>query len=312
MRRSRRSGFLFLPALVCLGLPCLAAVSETESKVAEPVRYGKARKVATLANQKICESSGLAASRLKRGLFWTHNDSGDGPRIYAFNSEGEHLAVYTVTGAAARDWEDMASVRAGGKSLLLIGDIGDNRRSRKTCTLYVVPEPAVGTKERPANGQVRLGQRIDFAYADGPRDCEAVAVDATSGTIYLVSKEGLRCGVYALPWPRAGTGSAATPLAAKRIASIKIPPAVAMDMSPDGRRAVVLTYGDAYEFARVATETWADAFARKPRKLAMPRRNQGESICYGPDGKTLYLTSEFAPTPLLEVPVAEPQGPNSK
>lgn len=312
MRRSRRSSFLLLLLPAFLALPCLAAVSETESKVAAPVRYGKARKVATLANQKICESSGLAPSRLKGGLFWTHNDSGDGPRIYAFNSEGEHLAVYTVTGAAARDWEDMASVRAGGKSLLLIGDIGDNRRSRKTCTLYVVPEPAVGTKERPVDGQVRVGQKIEFAYADGPRDCEAVAVDATSGTIYLVSKEGLKCGVYALPWPRAGTGSAATPLAARRIASIKIPPAVAMDMSPDGRRAVVLTYGDAYEFARVATETWADAFARKPRKLAMPRRNQGESICYGPDGKTLYLTSEFAPTPLLEVPVAEPKGPNSK
>ncbi len=37
----------------------------------------------------------------------------------------------------------------------------------------------------------------------------------------------------------------------------------------------------------------------------MPQRNQGESVCYGADGRTLYLTSEFAPTPLLEVP-AEP------
>jgi hypothetical protein len=35
----------------------------------------------------------------------------------------------------------------------------------------------------------------------------------------------------------------------------------------------------------------------------MPRRRQGESICYGPDGKTLYLTSEQLPTPLWEVPV---------
>ncbi len=312
MRRSRRLRFLLFLLPAFLALPCLAAVSETASKVAAPVRYGKPRKVATLANQKVCESSGLAASRLKGGLFWTHNDSGGGPRIYAFNSEGEHLAVYTVTGAAARDWEDMASVRAGGKSLLLIGDIGDNRRSRKTCTLYVAPEPPVGTKERPVDGQVRVGQRIDFTYADGPRDCEAVGVDGTSGTIYLVSKEGITCGVYALPWPRAGTGAAATPPAARRIASIKIPPAVAMDISPDGRRAVVLTYGDAYEFARGAAEPWADAFARTPRKLVMPRRNQGESICYGADGKTLYLTSEFAPTPLLEVPVAEPQGPNSK
>jgi hypothetical protein len=39
----------------------------------------------------------------------------------------------------------------------------------------------------------------------------------------------------------------------------------------------------------------------------MPQRRQGETVCYGPDGKTLYLTSEFAPTPLFEVPVAQPQ-----
>jgi len=43
----------------------------------------------------------------------------------------------------------------------------------------------------------------------------------------------------------------------------------------------------------------------------MPRRVQGESICYGPDGKTLYLTSECKgkdpanPAPLLEVPVTK-------
>ena len=43
----------------------------------------------------------------------------------------------------------------------------------------------------------------------------------------------------------------------------------------------------------------------------MPRRVQGESICYGIDGRTLYLTSECKgkssadPSPLLEVPVAD-------
>jgi len=308
MRWRCRSSFIFLlPALACLAVPCVSAAPKADSSVSEPIRYGKSRKVATLANQEVCESSGLACSRLKPGVFWTHNDSGGGPRLYAFNSQGNHLATYTVTGAGARDWEDMASVQVGGKSLLVIADIGDNRWSRKTCTLYVVPEPPVGTKERPINAKVGVGRRIDFTYADGPRDCEAVAIDSARGTIYLVSKEGLKCGVYEVPWPR-GKARPAEPLVAKRVAEVKMSPAVAMDMSPDGRRAVVLTYVEAYEFTRGPKETWSAAFARPPRKLPMPRRNQGESICYGRDGKTLYLTSEFAPTPLLEVPVAEPKG----
>ncbi|MCA9179984.1 MAG: hypothetical protein KDA51_00990, partial [Planctomycetales bacterium] len=35
----------------------------------------------------------------------------------------------------------------------------------------------------------------------------------------------------------------------------------------------------------------------------LPNRRQGESICFSSDGKRLWLTSEFIPTPLLEVPV---------
>ena len=94
-------------------------------------------------------------------------------------------------------------------------------------------------------------------------------------------------------------------LVARRIATLAIPLVTAMDVSPDGRRAVVLTYGNAYEFVRSENEDWAAAFAREPRPIRMPLRIQGESICYGPDGKTLYLTSEKLPTPLWEVPVAE-------
>jgi hypothetical protein len=36
----------------------------------------------------------------------------------------------------------------------------------------------------------------------------------------------------------------------------------------------------------------------------LPPRVQGESICYGFDGRTLYVSSEKRPTPLIEIPVA--------
>ncbi|MBL7139770.1 MAG: hypothetical protein ISS74_02580 [Planctomycetes bacterium] len=287
------------------------------------VRYGKPRQLAMLANQEICESSGLAVSRLRPDVFWTHNDSGGGPRLYAFGRGGEHLATCTVKGAAAHDWEDMASFRRGDTSFLLIADIGDNLWSRKRCSLYVIEEPPVGTAEKPVTATARVHRQIDFVYAEGPRDCEAVAVDPAAGRVYLVTKEGLRCKVYELDVPELAGPQAAgdspsdgdPPPApgpqpppvrtARLIGQVQSSPMVAMDMSPDGRRALLLTYADAWEVVRGEKETWRDAFARPPRKVVMPQRNQGESVCYGADGRTLYLTSEFAPTPLLEVP-AEP------
>jgi len=80
-----------------------------------------------------------------------------------------------------------------------------------------------------------------------------------------------------------------------------------MDISPDGRRAILGTYGHAFEFCRGKDETWAEAFSRPPRELTVPRRRQGETICFGPDGRTIYLTSEKRPTPLWEVKETESQ-----
>jgi len=117
--------------------------------------------------------------------------------------------------------------------------------------------------------------------------------------------------------PKAGPAGASAskpaadrPYTARLIGEIATSPVVAMDISPDGRRAIVLTYADALEFVRRDGETWRQAFARRPRTIVMPRRRQGEAICYGPDGRTLYLTSEHTPTPLLEVPVLEPEKGN--
>ena len=95
-----------------------------------------------------------------------------------------------------------------------------------------------------------------------------------------------------------------TALVAKRIGALELRQVTGMTISRDGRRAVVLTYGNAFEYLRDAKETWGQAFARPPREIAVPHRVQGESICFGPDGMTLYASSEKRPTPLLEIPAA--------
>jgi len=279
----------------------------TSAPASKPARinYAPGRKIAALANARINESSGLACSRRYDKVFWTHNDSGDRAHLYALGSDGRDLGTFVIVGARAKDWEDMASFSIRGKSFLLVGDVGDNASRRRFCALYVVLEPKLdlrkGKGKRPLR-RIKPVMKLNYVYKDGPVDCESVAVDPTTRTIILVAKRPRRT-IYTLPLsPPKG---ARRPLVAKPIGTLEVGWSTGMDISPDGLRAVVMTYGDAYEYVRGPKETWAQALTRKPRRIGAPRRRQGESICYGRDGKTLYLTSEKLPTPLLEIPVAK-------
>ncbi|HUS47175.1 MAG TPA: metallophosphoesterase [Phycisphaerae bacterium] len=308
-------------ALTCGGLVAvLALVAAAEGPAAQPlprVEYGQGRELAKLADPAIGESSGLAVGRAIKGAFWTHNRAGDGPRVFAVNAKGETLVTVTVQGAEAADWSDMASFIAGGKSMLLVGDIGDKAAARKTCTVYVVREPRVYPGARNVTLAVGAEETIEFTYEDGPHDCESLAADSTNLTIYLAGRPagGKECKVYSLAWPakdKRGHRVDKGPYVAKVIATLKTPATTAMDISPDGLRCVVLADGAVCEYVRRPSETWAEGFARPGRALAIPQQPRAESLCYGPDGKTLFLTGKRTgkdPVSLLEVPIqAAPAG----
>jgi hypothetical protein len=302
------------PCFVIAAAPIAAAswacVAAEKSASPGAIRYGRPRALCVLASRKVNESSGVACSRRRPGVFWTHNDSGDDARLFAFDRKGRHLGQYNLPGAENVDWEDLASFTLDGKHYLLICDTGDNERYKKLVTLYIAEEPLVDPNKPAQKGKLRLTQTIHFTYDDGPQDCEAVAIDPTTRAILLISKRGKRT-VYELPIPRQAVTKK---LVARSIGRLNLWPVVAMDISPDGRRAVALTYLHAYEYVRAAGEKWAAAFARPARTIPMPVRRQGESICYGPRGRSLYLTSEKLPTPLLEVPAlpAKPAAPKPK
>jgi hypothetical protein len=303
------SAFLFASVLLLLCLlsaNCAHSVSvRTDAESVPALQYGQPRELSQLEDARINESSGIAASIRYKDSFWTHNDSGDSARLFLIDKEGKTLAVVNIKGVTAVDWEDIASFRLGGEDYVLIADMGDNARKRDRYVLYIVREPAISIhsteKEAPVV-EVEPDSRIRFRYENGPLDSEAVAVDPAESTIYLVSKDVEECTVYSMPIPPSESGE---PYIAKPVAQLKVSYANGMDISPDGKRAIVLTYGDAYEYSRGESESWTRAFSREPRLIKAPVRKQGESICYGPDGKTLYLTSEEEHQPLWEIPVIE-------
>ena len=118
--------------IICsLGLLVIPVIVFAQDDINKSIAYAPGIEVAQLANQEINESSGIAAGRTNLGVFFTHNDSGDTPRFFAFNEKGEDLGSFNVIGAEAKDWEDMASFSLDNKNYLLFADVGDNAVKRK-------------------------------------------------------------------------------------------------------------------------------------------------------------------------------------
>src|SRR5678815_6027173 len=91
--------------LLYLSFTGLRASTNTLNAVTsvDPNGYGSPIHLANLGNPAVKESSGIAASHFNTNILWTHNDSGGGPFVYAFDRQGKHRGVWRVTGAQAVD-----------------------------------------------------------------------------------------------------------------------------------------------------------------------------------------------------------------
>jgi len=216
--------------------------------------------------------------------------------------DGSVAAVCRIAGAHAVDWEDIAAMPVRGGALLFIGDFGDNRRKRSSYHIYVVAEPELDSHSATTlcSDTLPLLADITFRYPDGPHDTEALAVDPRERCILLCTKAPGRCGIYRLPLDLSAKPDAPV-LVAQPVASLRLPRVTGMDLSADGRRLILVTYGVAFLFGRNPGEDWSVVFSRTPQHFAMPPRRQGESICFDPAGMRAYLTSEILPAPLWEV-----------
>ena len=131
---------------------------------------------------------------------------------------------------------------------------------------------------------------------DGPHNCESLAVDTERNEILLLTKtKPQHCGLYVLPLSLHERSHVRT---AKRIASPFLPFTTGMDLSPDGRHLVVASMLDGIAVARNESQTWAEAFETSSQRLPLPQRRQGETICFGIRGQTLFANSEKKQQPL--------------
>jgi len=258
-------------------------------------RYKQGVKTGKVANGKLNEISGIAASRVNPGLLWVHNDSGDSAKVYGLDEKGNNVAEFTLAGAKARDWEDIA-VGPGpdpNDSYIYAGDIGDNHRRRKTIAVYRFAEPKIKGGQKPFKGTIEVYDRLELAYPQGPRNAETLMVDPVSRDIYIVTKSP-RTEIYTSAYPQ----STDEVNRLQRVGEIEWSTAVGGDISTDGRLIIIRSNFFAYVWVRAEGQALWEALEGQAYAVPLRFEPQGEAIGFAANGRGYYTVSEHKHQPI--------------
>ncbi|OSP44322.1 hypothetical protein B7767_05520 [Streptomyces sp. 13-12-16] len=234
----------------------------------------------TIKDPRITESSGLAASRLHPGVYWTHNDQDEGPYLYAVDGgTGETVARVALSGVGTP--RDVEAIAVGPGNRILVGDIGDNLGGTwPHVWIYELPEPT-----ELKDQTVRATQYV-VKYEDGARDAESMVVHPKTGRVYIIDKNEDGGHLYEGPAKLSASGTNV------------FRPTVPVDLwatdaalSPDGERLAVRGYlgGIWYD--------WNGGEIRRGGRISVPL-GQGESATYTIDGRKLLLGMEGVGSPV--------------
>lgn len=263
-----RKVVLTLPAVLAISLATMLGATMLPGASAAET---PSRKVRTLKDPRIVESSGLALSLYRGRRLWTHNDSGGGPRLFAVGRHGRTTGRYYLTHARAWDWEAMASAKRNGKRYLFIGEIGDNRKQKSSIYVHRIREPkpnAPDGRRNPASYELR--------YPDGAHDAEALLVRPGTLRIYIVTKVKDGPGhIYLAPKHPSQRHR-------NRLKKIGKAPSVITDgVFLNRHRFVLRGHGTAYSYRKMGA---------RPKQFSLP--HSGESIARSPRKRYVLIGSE--------------------
>eukprot|EP00439_Symbiodinium_sp_Y106_P055752 s409_g7.t1 len=299
---------------------------------------------------QVDECSGLAASRVNRGVYW---ESG-----YGLTREGKHVARLRIENSRANDWEDVA-IGPGpeaGKSYIYVGDVGDNRRQRGTVQIYRVEEPTIPNGRDRNDDIVVRAERFDVTYPDGMKyDCEALFIDqglgaekhGTVGRLYLITKGDGRNNDP--QWRGGDVFYVDLPARGSRLNFVETSDfATGADITSQGNVIAIRSYGNVLMWPRPCQWTIEDRFwdcvyflaanstftfgplmsqsvdfcflglwasmSRDPCYVDKKNERQGEAIAFGKDGDHYITISEgkYQPEMMSSVALLDISGPGPK
>lgn len=307
--RGRRAGIHhWLQATLWVAVCTAAAAHAADRNLGPPEVAG------IVIDAELAEISGLAVSRVHRDVLWAINDSGNPARLFALSMQGGKLATFDIDGVKNVDWEDLAAFSRAGRHYLLIADTGDNGGVRAKLDLLLIEEP-----HTLKSAHVALTKRLTFRWPDGPRDCEAMAVDAERGDILLLSKKRVPAQLFRLPLAALFAPVSNATAVAEEIARVRALPQPSarelamtsrlgryraqisgMALRADGLLAIQ-TYRDTYVFHRPHAQSWRQVLRGAPRPLQVSVMPQPEALAFDPRTGDLFIASERIPSPLLRL-----------
>jgi hypothetical protein len=291
--------------------------------------WSTAVKVGELDSKVIDESSGLSISRAQDS-FYHMNDSGTGPEFHISRADGSNLISVHIEDYLPIDPEETAlgpCPLTPEKTCLVIEDIGDNLKLRKSVAFFFIEE------KNPWPKSVKPQFVARFKYPDGAHNAEAATV-LDNGDIVLFTKELSIIGGHATPAvvfrsrrvQYLKPSSAKEPIEFEKIGLLDLPKltnqeglggvATGIASIPSGHRFAILTYSGAVEFSLdlkalkfpqvITKEMW--------RQVPLFQLPQQESIAYDRGDRDLVYSTEVKlsqrffgkaqPTPIYKVKCA--------
>jgi len=249
------------------------------------------KRLGSIQDPRITESSGVVASRQYPGVFWTHNDGAKSYTLFAISREGKALGNFHLANVVVHDWEDIA---IDDEKHLYVADIGNNDARRFLIAVHEIDEP---DPKKPGTPLV-VRRSWELRFPNAPFDCETLFV--WKGFGYVVSKvfNDARAEIYRFPL----TDQKGTPFTLELVAHLKIDsPVTGGDISTDGKLLGLVSKSGAWVY-RIKGDV---AKTEKVKPVHTKFKHEHiEGCCFVPDG--LLATAETGEIFLFTDPAFHP------
>jgi hypothetical protein len=239
---------------------------------------------AGVAEKKIREASGLAASKINPGHLWTINDSGNQAEVFLLNEKAEVVMTCRFKELKNRDWEEVfIAPGPKGEPYLHVADIGDNDQRYEYKILYRFKEPSL----QPGNITIDSVEAIYIRPSDKPRDSETIIYDSLDQTVYMISKHERHVWLYRMDYPFQNDT-----VTAEAVQQLPFRNIVSADICPKGDEVILKDYTHLYYWKRREAESLIGLFQRPPVPLDYNPEPQGEAFSFRFDDSGFYTLSE--------------------
>ncbi|BAV05409.1 hypothetical protein SAMN05421788_105137 [Filimonas lacunae] len=247
--------------------------------------------ITVMARQDYNELSGAAASQLNAGILYMHNDAKNSPVIIT-NAKGEDLGRIVLDNVSTTNPEDIC-VGPGpvsGKTYIYLADIGDNKSTRTSITVYRFEEPVITGPNAQTEIHITATAAIALKYPSYAYNAEALLVDPITKDLFIATKEIYKSTIYKAAYPQSTTSTTTL------VSVVKTPfdLLTSGDISANGSEILLRNKSQIWYWKRDTTKSIAETLLTAPEMAPYAgNEHQGEGICFAADNTGYYTNTEI-------------------